>query len=152
MPHTRFRVNLQSIVGRDSIKELLTRNRHDIWSLSDSNGIRTHNLFEVNMIWPVWLNGWVFVYELNICGFEFRCCHLNCSFVFQESQIKNKADEITQLCWKLYSERCQTSKIELFAKIVSSLQTSTVRKKAQSQMFDRVLITSPYFSSLQTQV
>ena len=27
--------------------------------------------------WPVWLNGWVFVYELSGCGFESRCCHLN---------------------------------------------------------------------------
>ena len=26
-----------------NVKELLARNRHDIWSLSDSNGIRTHN-------------------------------------------------------------------------------------------------------------
>ena len=25
-----------------------------------------HNL----IIWPVWLNGWVFVYELRNCGFE----------------------------------------------------------------------------------
>ena len=25
--------------------------------------------------WPVWLNGWVFVYELSGCGFEFNCCH-----------------------------------------------------------------------------
>ena len=29
-----------------------------------------------SIIWPVWLNGWVFVYELSSCGFEFRCCHL----------------------------------------------------------------------------
>ena len=31
-------------------------------------------------IWPVWLNVWVFVYEL--CGFEFksRCSHLNFRF------------------------------------------------------------------------
>ena len=27
--------------------------------------------------WPVWLNGWVFVYELSGCGFESRCYHLN---------------------------------------------------------------------------
>ena len=27
--------------------------------------------------WPVWLNGWVFVYELSACVFESRCCHLN---------------------------------------------------------------------------
>ena len=25
--------------------------------------------------WPVWLNGWVFVYELSGCGFESRCGH-----------------------------------------------------------------------------
>ena len=30
-----------------------------------------------SIIWPVWLNGWVFVYELNGCGFKPRCCHLN---------------------------------------------------------------------------
>ena len=27
--------------------------------------------------WPVWLNGWVFVYELSDCGFESLCCHFN---------------------------------------------------------------------------
>ena len=26
---------------------------------------------------PVWLNGWVFIYELSGCGFESRCCHFN---------------------------------------------------------------------------
>ena len=25
----------------------------------------------------LYLNGWVFVYELSGCGFESRCCHLN---------------------------------------------------------------------------
>ena len=29
-----------------------------------------------SIIWPVWLNGWVFVYELSSCGFEFSCSHL----------------------------------------------------------------------------
>ena len=29
------------------------------------------------IIWPVSLNGWVFVLELSGCGFESRCCHLN---------------------------------------------------------------------------
>ena len=41
---------------------LLAQNRRDIWGLSDCNGTR---------------NGWVFVYELNGCGFESRCNHLN---------------------------------------------------------------------------
>ena len=25
----------------------------------------------------VWLNDWLFVYELRCCGFDFRCCYLN---------------------------------------------------------------------------
>ena len=39
---TSFRVNLHSIVCLN-IEELLARSRRHIWSLSDSNGIRTHN-------------------------------------------------------------------------------------------------------------
>ena len=55
-----------------NVKELLARNRRDIWNLSDYNGTRTHNHL-VRKVWPVWLNGWVFVYELGSCGFESRC-------------------------------------------------------------------------------
>ena len=29
---------------------------------------------------PVWLNGWVFVYDLSGCGFESSCSHLNLRF------------------------------------------------------------------------
>ena len=28
-------------------------------------------------IWSVWLNGWVFAYELSDCGFESCCCYRN---------------------------------------------------------------------------
>ena len=28
-----------------------------------------------SIIWPVWLDGWVFVYELSGCGFESYCNH-----------------------------------------------------------------------------
>ena len=42
MSHTCFRMNPHSIVCLN-VKELFARNRYDIWSLSDSNGIRTHN-------------------------------------------------------------------------------------------------------------
>ena len=42
MSRTSFRVNLQSIVCLN-VKELLVRSRCYIWSLSDSNGIRTQN-------------------------------------------------------------------------------------------------------------
>ena len=33
-----------------------------------------------SIIWPVWLNGWVFVYELSGCGFAYSCSHLNFRF------------------------------------------------------------------------
>ena len=29
-----------------------------------------------SIIWSVWLNCWMFVYELSGCGFQSRCCHL----------------------------------------------------------------------------
>ena len=43
----------------------------------------SHTHFRVNphsIVWPVWLNGWVFIYELSGCGFESSCSHLNCWF------------------------------------------------------------------------
>ena len=33
-----------------------------------------------SIIWPVWLNGWVFVYEVSDCGFQSCCSHLNFRF------------------------------------------------------------------------
>ena len=42
MSRTSFKVNLHSIVCLN-LKELLARSRRHIWSLSDSNRIRTHN-------------------------------------------------------------------------------------------------------------
>ena len=33
-----------------------------------------------SIIWPIWLNGWVFVYERSGCGFESICNHLNFRF------------------------------------------------------------------------
>ena len=29
-----------------------------------------------SVIWPAWLNSWVFVYAPSGCGFESSCCHL----------------------------------------------------------------------------
>ena len=49
---------------RDMIKTYNQMHRTDKYSQLSS------------IIWPVWLNGWVFVYELSGCGFESRCSHL----------------------------------------------------------------------------
>ena len=60
-----------------TVKELLAQKRHDIWSLSDSNGIRTHN----HLVRKRTLNHLAklakFVYKLSGLGFESRCCHLD---------------------------------------------------------------------------
>ena len=64
-----------------NVKELLARNRREIWSLSDCNWTRTHN----HLVHKRTLNhlaklveffSWVFVYELSGCGFESSCSHL----------------------------------------------------------------------------
>ena len=31
-----------------------------------------------SVIWPVRLNGWMFVFELSGCGFKSSCSHVNC--------------------------------------------------------------------------
>ena len=95
-----------------NVKELFARNRCNIWSLSYSNRIRAHNHLvckgtlkrvrdiitaysqmhwtdeysqHSSIIWPIWLNGWVFVYKLSGCGFESCCCHIKatvCNWVY----------------------------------------------------------------------
>ena len=60
-----------------NVKELLTWNRRNIWNLSDCNGTRMQYSQHNSIIWLVWLNGWVLVYELSRCKFESGCCHLN---------------------------------------------------------------------------
>ena len=50
------------------------------WQQWDSNpeSLSWHlNTQPFSQIWPVWLDGWVFVYELSGCRFDSRCCHLN---------------------------------------------------------------------------
>ena len=34
-----------------------------------------------SIILPVWLNGWVLVYDLSGCGFKFSCSHLKLKFL-----------------------------------------------------------------------
>ena len=61
MSRTRFRVNLHSIITL----ELLARNRHDIWSLSDNNAIRINN----HLVRKRTLN------HLESFGFKTHYCH-----------------------------------------------------------------------------
>ena len=64
-----------------------------------------------SIIWPVWLNGWVFVYELSGCGFESRCSHLklqalNTELFWRIRPPRKKLSEIHEL--KEYKSICFT--------------------------------------------
>ena len=51
------------------------------WSLLNSFYLIFKLVFcKNNTVWSVWLNGWVFVYELSVSGFESSCSHLNFRF------------------------------------------------------------------------
>ena len=79
MPRTRIALGTRVA----NVKEILVRNRCDVWSLSDSNGIRSHNhlVRERTLNHLAKLAGlakWLSVlYGLSGCGFESRCCVLN---------------------------------------------------------------------------
>ena len=49
-----------------------------------------------SIIWPVWLNGRVFIYELSGCGFEPHCCHSDL-YDFCQLQQKNHFLFLTSL-------------------------------------------------------
>ena len=65
-----------------NIEELLTRNRHDIWSLSDCNGIRTHyNLVPKGTLNNLaklvnWLSCVVSTYLYSAFDCMFLSCHV----------------------------------------------------------------------------
>ena len=63
-----YRVWIHSETRTDMIRTYSQMHRTDKFSQHSS------------IIWPVWLNGWVFVYELGGCGFESSCSHLNFRF------------------------------------------------------------------------
>ena len=91
MPPTSFRVNLHSIVCLN-VKDLLVRSRRHIWSLSDSNKIRTHNhLIRTQILNHLakltkWLNRVVSVYLYGV----FDCMLLHVTYEFQsESKLYN---------------------------------------------------------------
>ena len=83
---TYFRVNPHSIATWLSRKSFFKTG-----AISDCNRTRTHNHLvrkqilnsqihftdkyshRSSVISPVWLNGWVFIYELSGCGFESHC-------------------------------------------------------------------------------
>ena len=48
--------------------------------MNQKNSEYRHFLCWLQRVWPVWVNGWVFIYELCGCGFESHCSHLKFRF------------------------------------------------------------------------
>ena len=89
MLRTSFRVNPHYVVWLN-VKELPASSRHHIWSLSDSNGIRTHNhlvcKWKLNHLWFRWL--WVRILLLSqkqsyLLLTEFSLCQILFDNVFR---------------------------------------------------------------------
>ena len=76
-----------------NVKKPFAQNKRDIWKLCNYNGTWTYDqlhgqqtlkdltkLSFINLSNSVWLNGWVFICELNVCGFKSSCSHLYLTF------------------------------------------------------------------------
>ena len=70
MSRRRFRVNLLSVIAWMSGTPCSKQARYLKFKWQEP-------LNQSSITWPVWLNSWVYLYELKGCGFESRCCHLN---------------------------------------------------------------------------
>ena len=79
-----------------NVKERLTRSRHEIWSLRDCKWNRTQ-IDLVHKRTPVWLNGWVFVYELSGSGFDSSCSH---SAIFPRNRLTLKIQTYSEIILK----------------------------------------------------
>ena len=73
-----------------------------------------------SMIWSVWPNGWVFVYELSRWRFESRCSHLN--FRYPDIQPKIDCHKFTLKCVRdmitTYSQMRRTGKYSQHSSVI----------------------------------
>ena len=78
-----------------------------------------------SIIWPVWLNGWVFVYELSGCGFEPRCYHLkgNVYLLFTSTGL------MTLFCSYCKSENCTTNQSVVYPSTIKRWSKLNLLKK-----------------------
>ena len=84
-----------------NVKDLLARNRRNIWNLSDWNETRTNN----HLVRKRTLNH--FVYELSGCGFESRCFLTDSS----KQKVTMKAQNIMTSSYPLKVNSTQTNRV-----------------------------------------
>ena len=100
------------------------------WQQRDSNP-QPLSSYTKTESWSVWLNGWVFVYELSGCGFESRCCHLKKHFSGHFSR-----EFLQPLFFKLY----MTSNISRFYKMSLKTERGCNNIKASGQYTGSIYI------------
>ena len=74
-----------------------------------------------SIIWPVWLNAWVFVYKLSGCWFESHCSSSVC---FKKKKKIQNCFVIFE--WKAWSSDCCYVFLVVFAKIESPVDPLSV--------------------------
>ena len=135
MSRMRFRVTLYSCLN---VKELLAWSRRDIWNSSDWNGTRMQRTDKYSqhnsIIWLVWLNGWVLVYELSRCEFQSLCCHLNFRYhaCFEQGVPRHSENYSVRIHSEMrtwHDKNIQTS--EYITTFIKSLWKSDVRANVE---------------------
>ena len=91
-----------------------------------------------SIIWPVWLSGWVFVYELSGCGFESCCCHLKNKCLKSESE----KDKLRYIKHKHYYAKLLCLKKEKFQEFVGKMITKLLEDSKpfifKQKLFDKL--------------
>ena len=67
------------------------------------------------IIWPIWVNGWVFIYELSGCGFRSRCCHLKLNSMrecLEDNRLRSFC-HLQRMEVNVWSCRCRTFKADM---------------------------------------
>ena len=68
--HSEIPSEIYKIRSADSLKLV-----HDMITTYSETHHKDKYLQHSSIIWPVWLNCWVLLYELSGCGFKSHCCH-----------------------------------------------------------------------------
>ena len=96
-------------------------------NLSDTSRIWTQNYLVCKQtIWPVLLNGWVFVHKVSGCGFVSRCSPLNFSYcTWLKPEVPRHSDNYRV---QIHSETCtwHDSNIQSYSAIIQAYSETCV--------------------------
>ena len=91
----------------------------------------------MSIIWPNWLNGWVFFYELTGCGFESRCRHIDSCLTITQVCMKEYWKNPVNFPWTLKGNINSEINIEIY-KTLNNLNPSFMK-----EIFELILCSRP---------